>query len=376
MTAAPGVGWEGVSRRFGETVALAELTLEARAGELLTLVGPSGSGKTTALRLLAGLDTPSAGTLHIAGRDVTAEPPQRRDVAMVFADLALFPHLTVAENLAFGPVLRREDKADVAARVREVAGTLGLEGLETRYPDELSSGQRQRVALGRAMVRRPAVWLLDEPLSSLDAPLRAAARAEIAAVHRRLGCTSVHVTHDQAEALTLGDRVAVLLEGRLAQVGTPEALYDAPDTLAVARFLGSPTLSTAPGGGILGGLEGTTVGVRPEDLALDPEGPIPARVEAVERLGSETILRVAVEPEPRAGVGPEEQLGLEPERRVGAAPEAPVGVELEARVGVEMEARLAVRCGPRVAAAVGDTLRLRVTRRLVFDADGRRVEGR
>ena len=310
------IEFAGVSASYGEVVALESLDLLVEAGELLVLVGPSGSGKSTALRILAGLEAPAAGRVVIGDRDVTALPPHRRGVAMVFQDYALYPHLTVAQNLAFGLRVRRED--DVAERVSRVADQLGLGALTDRYPDQLSGGQQQRVALARAMVRQPAAYLMDEPLSNLDAQLRLTTRADIVELQRRLGTTMVYVTHDQAEAMTMGDRVAVLDAGRLQQVGPPQEIYDRPANRFVAGFLGSPPMNFAAGGGVLGGAAGTEVGVRPEDLHPDPGGDLTMTVTVVESLGSETVLagtaqdgtRLTVRTAPRAPHAPGEQLRL------------------------------------------------------------------
>lgn len=284
----------GVVKRYGDVVAVDGVDLAADDGELLALVGPSGSGKSTVLRLLAGLEAADDGRVEVGGRDVTRVPPHKRDVAMVFQDYALFPHLSVRGNLLFGPRLRRETGADAA--VEAVASRLGLEGLLGRRPDELSGGQRQRVALARAVLRRPAAFLLDEPLSGLDARLRAGTRALLADLHREvgtaLGTTTVLVTHDQLDALAVADRVAVVADGRVQQVGAPQDLYDRPATAFVAGFLGSPPMNLVPGGGALGGEPGTLVGVRPEDLVPAPDGPLEATVERVEPLGSERVLRV------------------------------------------------------------------------------------
>ncbi len=319
------VRFAGVSKLYGSVTALAPLELTIHERELLVLVGPSGSGKSTALRVLAGLEEPSAGRLFIGGRDVTRVPPHRRDVAMVFQDLALYPHLTARENLGFGPRIRREPAAAVRARVERVATTLGLDGLLERYPDQLSGGQRQRVALGRAMVREPAVYALDEPLSDLDAQSRLRARTDIVELHRAIGASTLYVTHDQAEAMTMGDRVAVLADGRLQQVGPPGQVYDEPANLFVAGFLGSPPMNLVRGGGVLGGSPELVVGVRPEDLHLDPRGDITATVTLVESLGSETVLslrcadgtRLAVRTPPRSPhrAGETLRLSVDPQRR-------------------------------------------------------------
>ncbi|MFI5489874.1 ABC transporter ATP-binding protein [Micromonospora echinaurantiaca] len=312
---------EELTRSYGRTRALDGIDLEVRAGELLTLVGPSGSGKSTVLRLIAGLDRPDGGRVLVDGQDVARVPPHRRAVAMVFQDYALYPHLTVLGNLTFGLRVRRVPRAEADRRAREAADRLGIADLLDRHPDEMSGGQRQRVALARALLREPSVYLLDEPLASLDAPLRFATRADLLALHRDLGTTTVHVTHDQAEAMTLGDRVAVLDRGRVRQVGPPQQVYDEPADTFVAAFLGSPPMNLVPGGGLLGGAAGLTLGVRPEDLALDPDGPIEATVDAVEALGSEAVLltrcadgtRLTVRTGPRPGVRAGDRVRLRPD---------------------------------------------------------------
>ncbi|SCG55225.1 carbohydrate ABC transporter ATP-binding protein, CUT1 family [Micromonospora echinaurantiaca] len=312
---------EELTRSYGRTRALDSIDLEVRAGELLTLVGPSGSGKSTVLRLIAGLDRPDGGRVLVDGQDVARVPPHRRAVAMVFQDYALYPHLTVLGNLTFGLRVRRVPRAEADRRAREAADRLGIADLLDRHPDEMSGGQRQRVALARALLREPSVYLLDEPLASLDAPLRFATRADLLALHRDLGTTTIHVTHDQAEAMTLGDRVAVLDRGRVRQVGPPQQVYDEPADTFVAAFLGSPPMNLVPGGGLLGGAAGLTLGVRPENLALDPDGPIEATVDAVEALGSEAVLltrcadgtRLTVRTGPRSGVRAGDRVRLRPD---------------------------------------------------------------
>jgi ABC-type sugar transport system ATPase subunit len=312
---------ESLVKTYGRTVALDGIDLAVRAGELLALVGPSGSGKSTVLRLIAGLDRPDSGRLLIDGADAGRIPPHRRAVAMVFQDYALYPHLTVRGNLVFGLRVRRVPRAEADRQATAAAERLGIADLLDRYPDQVSGGQRQRVALARALVRQPRVYLLDEPLASLDAQLRVSTRAELLAIHRELGTAMVHVTHDQAEAMTLGDRVAVLDRGRVRQVGPPQQVYDEPADLVVARFLGSPPMNLVPGGGVLGERPAVTVGVRPEDLAVDPDGPVEVTVEAVEALGSETILltrcgdgtALAVRTGPRQAVRPGDRLRLRPD---------------------------------------------------------------
>ncbi|WP_309227120.1 ABC transporter ATP-binding protein [Micromonospora thermarum] len=313
---------EGLTRSYGRTTAVDGVDLEVRAGELVTLVGPSGSGKSTILRLIAGLDRPDGGRVLVDGVDVAGVPPHRRAVAMVFQDYALFPHLTVHGNLTFGLRVRRVRRAEADRRARAAADRLGIGDLLDRYPDQMSGGQRQRVALARALLRDPSVYLLDEPLASLDAPLRFATRADLLALHRELRTTTVHVTHDQHEAMTLGDRVVVLADGRVRQVGPPQQVYDEPADTFVAGFLGSPPMNLVTGGGVLGGDPDVTLGVRPEDLTLDGEGPVAATLEAVEALGSEAILltrcpdgtRLTVRTGPRPGVAPGDEVRLRADR--------------------------------------------------------------
>ncbi len=240
------VHFEGVVKRFGAVTVIDRLDLEVGDGEFLVVVGPSGCGKSTLLRLLAGLESPDEGRISIAGRVVNGVAPRDRDIAMVFQSYALYPHLTVRRNLAFGLEMRRVPRAEIAARVGRAARLLGLEELLARRPAQLSGGQRQRVALGRAIVREPSVFLFDEPLSNLDASLRVQMRSDLSALQRRLATTAVYVTHDQVEAMTMGDRVAVLDGGRLQQVAPPQEIYDRPANLFVARFIGTPTMNLLP----------------------------------------------------------------------------------------------------------------------------------
>ena len=299
-------------------VAARDLNLEATDGELLVLVGPSGSGKSTVLRLMAGLEQVTGGTIRIGARDVTELPPQQRDIAMVFQNYALYPHMTVRENLGFGLSIRKQPAAMIDTRVRSVAASLGLDALLDRKPAQLSGGQRQRVALGRAIVREPLAFLFDEPLSNLDAQLRVETRVELARLHRQLGATMVYVTHDQSEALTLGDRIAVLRDGALQQVATPMELYARPANRFVAGFIGSPPMNflqgvlhreegsgaadggfTFTGSGITLGVRcespsasRVVLGVRPQHLEVvaDGEGTIRAEVAVVEPMGNEQIV--------------------------------------------------------------------------------------
>jgi multiple sugar transport system ATP-binding protein len=316
------VTFDHVWKRFGEFNAVKDLNLEIADGEFMVLVGPSGCGKTTSLRMIAGLEEISDGNLKIGERVVNDVAPKDRDIAMVFQSYALYPHMSVYDNMAFGLKLRKVPKAQIDTRVKEAAAMLGLENLQKK-PRELSGGQRQRVALGRAIVREPAVFLMDEPLSNLDAKLRVETRANIARLHQRLGTTTVYVTHDQVEAMTMGTRIAVMSEGLLQQVGTPQVLYDQPANRFVAGFIGSPSMNfldvtfdssggtpklVGPGGwtanlphrfaSSVGATSGRKLvaGFRPEHLDLDPvEGDtvtIPGRADVVEYLGNEELLHV------------------------------------------------------------------------------------
>jgi multiple sugar transport system ATP-binding protein len=302
------VRFEQATRQYPGTDAPAvdALDLEIPDGELMVLVGPSGSGKSTALRMLAGLEEVDAGTIRIGERDVTDEPAKDRDVAMVFQNYSLYPYLDVAANIAFPLKMARVKKAERERRVREAAELLDLVPYLSRRPSQLSGGQRQRVAMGRAIVREPSVFCMDEPLSNLDAKLRVQMRAEIAGLQRRLGVTTVFVTHDQVEAMTMGQRVAVLRDGALQQCDAPRVLYDRPANVFVAGFIGSPAmcLCTVPvvgdGGVDVGGQRlpvngaarersAVVVGLRPEALELAPDG-LPARVQMVEELGADAYV--------------------------------------------------------------------------------------
>ena len=287
---------EGIGKVYPNGhVAAQGLDLEIADGEFMVLVGPSGCGKSTALRMIAGLETPTTGRILIGDRDVTALPPQDRDIAMVFQTYALYPHMTVRENLAFGLRMRGAERETIETRVQEASRALGLEPVLDRRPAQLSGGQRQRVALGRAIVREPKVFLFDEPLSNLDAKLRVETRAELARLHRRLGATVVYVTHDQEEAMTLGWRVAVMRDGFLQQVAPPMELYRRPANRFVAGFVGSPAMNFLPGDtipGTAGEAVGTTLGVRPHDVAIVPKGAgdLDAWVDVVEPRGSELLV--------------------------------------------------------------------------------------
>jgi multiple sugar transport system ATP-binding protein len=311
------VTFDHVWKRFGEFAAVKDLSLEIADGEFMVLVGPSGCGKTTSLRMIAGLEEVTEGDLKIGDRVVNDVAPKDRDIAMVFQSYALYPHMSIYYNMAFGLKLRKLPKAQIDERVKDAARILNLENLQKK-PRELSGGQRQRVALGRAIVREPAVFLMDEPLSNLDAKLRVQTRAEIARLHQRLGTTTVYVTHDQVEAMTMGTRIAVMDKGELQQVGPPQELYDHPQKLFVAGFIGSPSMNfvnvkrdgdQVQGEGITlpiptryrSGLNGSTdliAGFRPEHLEL---GEIPnsatirANADVVEFLGDEELLHVTVQ---------------------------------------------------------------------------------
>ncbi len=287
--------------RSGQVV-LRDVTCAARDGELLAVVGPSGCGKSTLLRLVAGLESVTAGVIRIGGRTVNELPPQQRDVAMVFQNHALYPHMTVYENLAFGLRVRGTPRVHIDQRVRQAAAHLGLEAMLKRYPRELSGGQRQRTALGRAMLRNPAVFLLDEPLSSLDVPLRAELRRELAGLHRSLGTTMIYVTHDQSEALSLGQRMVVLAAGRVQQVDTPANVYHRPANRFVAGFIGWPPMNFLTADAFddaahvpvgEGWLE---YGVRPESFSAQPgdrsDVPLTCRIERIESQGSEWHLEL------------------------------------------------------------------------------------
>jgi multiple sugar transport system ATP-binding protein len=301
------VVFEHVNKVFpGGTVAIDDLSLEVTDGQFMILVGPSGCGKTTALRCVAGLEKPTSGTIRVGDRVVNDVTPRDRDIAMVFQNYALYPHMTVYKNLAFGLRQRHTPKDEIDRRVSSISTMLGLDDLLKRRPAQLSGGQRQRVAMGRALVREPSAFLLDEPLSNLDAKLRVQMRAELKRLHTRLGITTVYVTHDQIEAMTLGDRIAVMSNGKLQQLGPPQELYDEPTNLFVAGFIGSPPMNLirgrAEGGRITAGdlaferpgvADGdVAVGIRPETVVQQSDG-LPAfefLVDVVEPLGDEVVV--------------------------------------------------------------------------------------
>ena len=321
---------EGVRKEYRDGtvhVAVHGVDLEVQDGEFVVLVGPSGCGKSTTLRMIAGLESITAGRLRIGEREVNDLPPKDRDIAMVFQNYALYPHMSVYENMAFALTLRKLPKAEIDRRVRDAARILGLEAVLGRRPKQLSGGQRQRVAVGRAIVRQPQVFLFDEPLSNLDAKLRVQMRREIARLHRELGATMIYVTHDQVEAMTLGDRIVVLNAGHVQQIDTPLALYERPRNRFVAGFIGSPAMNFISGEIVDDGegvrfLSGASheerfsilpepamaralvsriglrvlLGVRPEDVAIGPpaDGTIPARLDFVEQMGSEEFVHAVV----------------------------------------------------------------------------------
>jgi multiple sugar transport system ATP-binding protein len=343
--------------------AVHELDLCVEDGELMVLVGPSGSGKTTALRMLAGLEEVDAGAVLIGGRDVTDLPPKKRDVAMVFQNYALYPYLTVSQNIAFPLKMAGVKKAERERKAQEVAARLGLERYLDRKPAQLSGGERQRVAMGRAIIRQPSVFLMDEPLSNLDAKLRVQMRADIAALQSEFGITTVYVTHDQSEAMTLGHRVAVLDQGRLQQCGAPRELYDRPANSFVAGFIGSPAMNlcTVPLGAngaisfgseavVLGealaakvranGRDGVVLGLRPEALELGSKG-LAARVEVVEEFGADAYVfcvaevggearKLVARTEARRAPGRGDRVALRPRPDEAHLFDAETGLRLEA----------------------------------------------
>jgi len=298
-----------VSRLWGATRAVDDVSFEAPAGKMLVLLGPSGCGKSTTLRLIAGLEQASGGRILIGGEDVTDRPPAQRRLSMVFQSYALFPHLSVAENIVFGLRVRRVPADERKARLRRVADLLGLDGLLERKPSQLSGGQQQRVALGRAIIAETTVCLMDEPLSNLDAQLRLEMRREIRGLQQKLGVTMVYVTHDQTEAMSMADQVILLRDGRVEQNASPAELYARPATAFAARFIGTPpmnilALADGPGGAVVDGTDGPVLlpgrgaglclGVRPEEIRLASEGGLRAEVMTVEYLGADSILACAV----------------------------------------------------------------------------------
>ncbi|HEY8578223.1 MAG TPA: ABC transporter ATP-binding protein [Devosia sp.] len=287
-----------VGKRYGGVEVIPPLDLTIQDGSFTVLVGPSGCGKSTLLRMIAGLEDVSHGVVAIGGDDVTHVDPSQRGVAMVFQSYALYPHMTVEENIGFGLRLSGMPREEIVERVGEAAATLQLTPLIERRPRQLSGGQRQRVAIGRAIVRKPRVFLFDEPLSNLDAALRAQMRVELAELHRRLGATMIYVTHDQVEAMTMADRIVVLNAGRIEQAGSPMELYREPATPFVAAFLGSPKMNLISGDAAAS-LGGEMVGIRPEHLRIKHDGRWGGTIRHVEHLGSETLIHAELD-----GVGP------------------------------------------------------------------------
>jgi sn-glycerol 3-phosphate transport system ATP-binding protein len=296
---------EGVTKNWGAAAAVEDVSFSAPAGHLVALLGPSGCGKSTTLRLIAGLETASTGRITIASRDVTALPPARRGVSMVFQSYALFPHLSVAENILFGLKVRDVPRAERDARLKRTCGILGLETLLDRRPSQLSGGQQQRVALGRAIVAETQVCLMDEPLSNLDAQLRVEMRREIRSLQQRLGMTMLYVTHDQVEAMTMADQVVLMRNGRIEQDAAPALLYERPATIFAARFVGTPPMNVLPAALIpvnareAGAavpnhpIDRLAIGIRPEAARLAAGG-LPATVAAVEYLGADTLIDTRV----------------------------------------------------------------------------------
>jgi multiple sugar transport system ATP-binding protein len=307
------VEFDRVGKLYGETRAITDVSITVADGEFLVLVGPSGCGKSTLLRMVAGLEEISEGELRIGGERANEKAPRDRDIAMVFQSYALYPHMTSRANMAFGLKVRKMPQAEIDRRVDEAAKMLEIEPLLERLPKDMSGGQRQRVAMGRAIVRQPRVFLFDEPLSNLDAALRSQMRAELKKLHGELGTTMLYVTHDQVEAMTLADRIAVLKFGVLHQIGSPRELYDTPANRFVAGFIGSPAMNfldgTADGGALAGagwrydgprpdGVDELTIGVRPHDLHIDPEGGFRGTVQFIEPMGWEAHVHVALEEGP------------------------------------------------------------------------------
>ncbi len=298
---------ENLSKKFDQVKAVDHISLDIKDGEFLTLVGPSGCGKSTALRLVAGLEKVTSGSVYIDGKLVNHIPPQERNISMVFQSYALFPHMSVESNLAFGLKIKKKSLKEKIDKVRWVIDLLGLKGMEKRLPKELSGGQRQRVALGRALVLEPDVLLLDEPLSNLDAKLRLRMRTELKRLHKKIKTTVIYVTHDQAEAMTLSDRLAVMKDGRILQIGTPQEIYERPTDIFTAGFIGSPPMNFIRGGKLpfIGkevedielSRNEITVGLRPEDLSVsleENEKGIMGKSSVTETLGSDNFLYVDI----------------------------------------------------------------------------------
>jgi|JI9StandDraft_2_1071091.scaffolds.fasta_scaffold05411_4 multiple sugar transport system ATP-binding protein len=355
-----------VEKSFGQTSVMKGIDLEVADGEFVVLVGASGCGKSTLLRMIAGLEAISGGEIAIGGQRVNEMEPRERDVAMVFQSYALYPHLDVRGNLGFSLSLRRTAPPAIEAKCRQTAEVLDLSQLLDRFPRQLSGGQRQRVAMGRAIVRQPKVFLFDEPLSNLDAKLRIAMRTEIRSLHQRLGATSIYVTHDQVEAMTMADRMVVMNDGRIEQVGAPLEVYDRPDTLHVARFIGAPSINViegraaGPAGGPVpvarlitnSGIElelpawrglrsgrALSAACRPEHLQLHPGGPLRGPVSVVERLGHETYVYVDT-PDGRLCALADRNIDLRPGRPVSLAPVQDAMLLFDTETGRRLEAEI------------------------------------
>ena len=281
-----------ISKRYDDIVALDNVSFEVQDGELLVLVGPSGCGKSTTLRLIAGLESLQAGNIALNGTDITTTAPKDRDIAMVFQNYALYPHMTVRQNLGFGLKMKKMSSSKIESRVKETAEALDIESLLDRKPGQLSGGQKQRVAVGRAMIRKPAVFLFDEPLSNLDAKLRVTLRNELIRLHQRLAATILYVTHDQIEALTLGDRIAVMKDGQIQQLGTPQQVYNEPANTFVASFIGHPAMNLVPPSVFRLETDATLVGIRPEHLIISVNNPgsIPGTISARQNTGADSFL--------------------------------------------------------------------------------------
>lgn len=342
---------EEITRRFGKTAAIADITFHVPDGQFWVMVGPSGCGKSTILRTIAGLETATSGKLYIGDRLVNQVPARQRDVAMVFQNYALYPHLTVAENLAFGLRMRQTDPKTIQERVMTVARMLDISHLLERKPRQLSGGQQQRVALGRAVARQPQIFLLDEPLSNLDAQLRDDTRAELKQLHQQVGITTIYVTHDQIEAMTLADQIVVLEAGRIQQIGAPQSIYSRPANRMVATFLGSPPMNILPVTWVQGGCQigAQTIpitlplpenvqptpgqcfdlGIRPEHLQVEPEAPhLKVEVTVVEPLGRETLIRANL-PDPSRAQPISLNLQARPDLPIHPGDRLPLCLDLE-----------------------------------------------
>jgi multiple sugar transport system ATP-binding protein len=348
----------GVKKSFQDTAILHGVDIDIAEGSFTVLVGPSGCGKSTLLRMLAGLEEVTGGEIFIGDKCVNNMQPKERDIAMVFQNYALYPHMTVRDNMAFSMKLAKADKADSDARVKRAAEILGLTALLERYPRQLSGGQRQRVAMGRAIVRDPQVFLFDEPLSNLDAKLRVQMRTEIKALHQRLKTTSIYVTHDQIEAMTMGDQIVVMREGRIEQVGGPLELYENPANTFVAGFIGSPAMNMLPGKILhsegktfvelrdgakikakdhLLGTEGQEVlfGTRPEHLSIDPAGELSVIANVIEPTGADTFLTCSLG-DTQLSVVFHHRLDLKPDEQFKLKPDAAHSHLFDAKSGVVM----------------------------------------